>query len=528
MKFLWLFSVLLVLATGSSTAHALDAEKLFMPGKLILGHMEYESDCKHCHVRLRDTTQNQLCMDCHEEIGDDVSTKKGFHGRNRLVLSSECKACHADHKGRDAQIIWLDRDGFDHRETDFSLRGRHRGVKCGECHSEDEKYRDAESKCIACHKDDDVHKTQLGKDCGKCHNPNGWSSEQFDHDKTEFPLRNSHTKVACDLCHVEKSFKKTPTECVQCHALKDVHRKRFGRQCEDCHSEKKWSETRFKHNRDTKFRLLGKHRSVSCHACHAPTRETSLKNKRKPRSCYECHRLDDVHKGGNGRKCASCHGEESWLESKFDHDRKTDFPLRGAHRDAGCQACHEEGSDPDKTDSDCYSCHKNKDAHFGQEGKQCDKCHNESTWWLKDVRFDHELSEFPLIGQHAVAGCESCHLTSAFKDAGSNCIDCHRSDDAHELTLGRACQRCHNPNDWLIWDFDHDETDFRLSGAHEELHCDRCHFRPFETGGSRPSLCIDCHYQDDIHRGNFDNDCGKCHNLRDFSAIDMQSIGQPD
>ena len=69
---------LLLLLIQSDTIYALDIEGLFMPGDVIEGHMEYEAECKQCHVRLRDTTQKQLCMDCHKPIGLDVQKKKGF------------------------------------------------------------------------------------------------------------------------------------------------------------------------------------------------------------------------------------------------------------------------------------------------------------------------------------------------------------------------------------------------------------------------------------------------------------------
>ena len=63
---------LLLMLIHADTIDALGFEGLFMPGDLIAGHAEYESECKQCHVRLRDTTQKQLCMDCHEAIGQDV------------------------------------------------------------------------------------------------------------------------------------------------------------------------------------------------------------------------------------------------------------------------------------------------------------------------------------------------------------------------------------------------------------------------------------------------------------------------
>lgn len=526
MKFVLTF-LLLTSSLLSSASFALEIEKLFMPGEVISGHKKYEEDCKQCHERGRDITQKELCLDCHKEVRQDVQDKTGYHGLNDKAFTTDCRVCHTDHKGKDAQIVWLDDDRFNHKQTDYALVGKHRQTECSACHKKGKKYREAPSACIDCHKDDDIHKEKLGDKCESCHNPKAWSSEQFDHDKTDFKLKHGHRKVACDLCHVENSYKDTPKKCISCHAIKDVHKNRFGDQCESCHNEKKWSDSLFKHDRDTRYKLKGTHKSVTCHSCHSKKiiRKSLWKNKAsKVRNCYSCHKLDDVHKSKNGEKCQDCHNENSWLESSFDHDNKTDFALRGAHKKASCQACHQNDIEGEKKDMACYSCHKHEDVHKGQEGKVCDECHNDSSWWLENVRYDHDLTEFPLIGQHAVIGCESCHLSSAFKDAKSGCNDCHQKDDVHKQALGTECQECHNSNDWLIWRFDHDKTDFKIEGAHKEIHCHSCHFKPLDANRKKNNHCVDCHNRDDIHDGNFGPDCDKCHTQDDFKAIDIRSM----
>lgn len=526
MKFALPF-VLTLLTLLTTSSHALDIEKLFMPGDLIWGHQKYQKDCKQCHSRGRDITQNQLCRDCHEDIDEDVKSKEGFHGKNRQVTTTDCRECHADHKGIDANIVWLDKDQFNHEHTDYPLKGKHKQTECKSCHKKDKKYREAQHKCVSCHKEDDVHKEKLGDKCESCHNPKSWSSEQFDHDKTDFKLKHAHQDVACDLCHVENRYKDTPDKCVSCHAIKDVHQNRFGQKCEDCHSEKKWDESIFDHQKDTKFKIRGKHKTVNCNRCHGSkyAQKRQSKNKKVNRSCYSCHRLDDVHKGKNKKKCAQCHNEESWLDSSFDHDRKTKFPLKGAHKKTSCQSCHQSDQKGKKKDRACYSCHKHEDVHKQQQGKQCDDCHNDISWWMENVRFDHELSDFPLIGQHAVVSCEACHPTSAFKDVKKACISCHREDDVHKEAVGTECEQCHNPNDWLIWIFDHDEqTDFKIEGAHQDVHCHRCHFKPLDKENTKRSRCIDCHNGDDVHNGNFGPDCGQCHSQKDFKSFDIRSM----
>ena len=209
---IWLPFFTVILCLISNSGSALDIEKLFMPGALISGHQKFEKDCKQCHSRGRETTQIKLCLDCHEKIAGDVSNKEGFHGNSRQVINTECRECHTDHKGKDANIVWLDKDRFDHESTDYPLQGKHAQAECKSCHKPEKKYRDAPGKCISCHKEDDAHEEKLGKKCENCHNPKSWSNEQFDHDKTDFKLNYAHKKVACDLCHVENKYKDTPTK----------------------------------------------------------------------------------------------------------------------------------------------------------------------------------------------------------------------------------------------------------------------------------------------------------------------------
>ena len=521
------FVVALLLGINASfTVNALEIEKFFMPGDVIEGHADLETECTNCHVRLRDTTQEKLCLDCHDLVREDIERKRGYHGKNSKASSLNCKTCHSEHKGREAQVVWLDQDTFDHRQTDFLLRGKHVLAECSACHLPDKKHREAEQACYACHAEDDAHDGQLGKKCADCHQETGWGKSEFDHDKTEFKLRASHRKVNCDACHIQSKFEGTPKTCVGCHKIRDVHDNRFGSKCETCHTEKKWRETSFDHDRDTKFRLHGLHRNQSCNACHSVAYQARKKDRNRVRSCYACHREDDPHRGTNGKKCQDCHGSEGWHLTEFDHNRKTRFPLRGGHADIACEACHLPGNETRPISTDCVACHRSNDTHRGDLGKNCGQCHNETAWRHR-VRFDHDLSSFPLIGQHAVLGCEACHASSQFSQASSACNDCHREDDPHERAFGDTCSDCHNPNAWLIWQLDHDDTRFRLKGVHQELHCHSCHNRPLEQQRRKRWQCVDCHWRDDIHEGNFGGRCDKCHDQESFRNPDIRSQAEP-
>jgi hypothetical protein len=145
--------------------------------------------------------------------------------------------------------------------------------------------------------------------------------------------------------------------------------------------------------------------------------------------------------------------------------------------------------------------------------------------WRNGVVFDHDLSRFPLLGMHAAAPCEACHTSTTFQDAETKCLSCHEGDDAHERKLGNDCARCHNPNSWSRWHFDHGtETKFPLLGAHEGLNCLGCHTRETRGRVRQPSDCASCHSFDDVHDGGFGRDCGRCHSDVRWGDVSLDAL----
>ena len=508
------------LATFTATAaSAADLETLVMPGPLIAGHAEIESDCTSCHKPFEPKAENALCIVCHEDVGNDLAQKRGFHGLSPGA-NGPCRTCHTDHEGRDADIVGLDASLFAHDATDYPLRGAHRAIACGSCHPSTQKHRDAPVDCVGCHEKNDPHRGGLGTDCGDCHSEITWAKAEFDHGTTPFALEGAHADTACSTCHADERWKETPSDCVSCHKVDDVHVGRFGSDCQSCHGVAEWKTVSFDHDRDTEFALTGKHRSASCTSCHPG----QLFDRPTPKDCLSCHGNDDVHRGGNGPKCGQCHDTRAWVKVTFEHDRDTDFPLSGSHASASCESCHADDPYQNPTPSDCISCHRADDAHANQLGGACGACHGEKTW-QQDVRFDHELSRFPLLGLHATAACESCHESARFGDAKTACLACHRPDDAHDRKLGTACQTCHNPNAWGIWKFDHaTQTDFALHGAHEGVDCTSCHQKPavHPIGQAVESDCRSCHASKDVHRGSFGPRCESCHNASDWEQVSIE------
>jgi hypothetical protein len=497
---------------AASVAAAQNLESVLRPGELIRGHAKWDDDCGQCHVRFDRAAQNERCMDCHKPIGADMRARTGMHGR---LKPQSCRACHTDHKGRDARIAEFDTRRFDHAATDYALRGKHAETECARCHAAGRKYSQAPLECNACHRKDDTHKGSLGARCADCHGETDWKRTTFDHDKTRFPLLGKHVDAPCADCHKDNRWKDTPRACVSCHRKDDDaakgHRGRYGERCDSCHDAKAWKPSTFVHDRDTRWVLRGKHRGAACADCHVG----ALYRDKTGSACIDCHRRDDRHEGALGRECQACHGERDWKETqRFDHDRSS-FALLGKHRDARCEACHDKGRYK-LDDTSCAACHRKDDLHKPSLGERCESCHSERDW-RETSRFDHRRSRFSLLGRHADTRCADCHVGPTrpvdYRAAATDCNACHRKDDKHETNLGPRCADCHDERAWKpAPKFDHQRTRFALRNAHalRDVRCQDCH-ADIRRWRDTPRDCLSCHRKDDRHEGQLGADCAACH-----------------
>jgi len=531
-------SLLLFLACLAGIASAAPFEKALMPGEVIHGHAKYELDCNKCHLRFDKAAQPRLCNDCHKDVAADVSSKAGMHGR---LEDNVCRNCHTEHKGRNAKIAAIDKGKFDHRRTDFQLKGAHAEsrVKCASCHAAKAKYRDAPKLCNDCHKKDDQkngHKGKLGTKCESCHNETNWKEAKFDHEKTKFPLLGGkHAEVKCKECHADKTYQQTPLTCNGCHKKDDQekgHKGRYGAKCESCHNDKGWKELIFNHDLDTHYALKGKHRQAKCNTCHLPEKGALYQQQKLPSKCVACHKKDDQdkgHRGGLGEKCETCHNENSWKKSSFDHD-DTHFVLRDKHKDAKCDTCHKGGvSGPNaklKVDKECVACHRKEDddkGHKGRYGAKCETCHTAKDW--KSSFFNHDReTKYALKGKHIQTKCDACHTPEkgpvySKTKLASQCIACHRKDDKHKNQLGNKCESCHNEKRWQDAPYDHNKSRFPLTGSHAKAECKKCHQTP--AFHDAPSKCNACHEKDDKHKGRFGTKCESCHYTGTWKSWDF-------
>lgn len=335
-------------------------------------------------------------------------------------------------------------------------------------------------------------------------------------------LVQSHADIEaqCDACHSATDTIAQSTLCMDCH--EEVARDRtdntgfHGRfdaasrnECVNCHTDHEGrdhdivglSSGLFDHS-NSDFPLSGGHLNAACVDCHAEG-ERYLE---APNACVDCHQADDVHAGGLGTECQSCHVADSFAKIDFDH-KQLGFSLNGKHGDVACLDCHR-GNNFESAPRTCNGCHAVDDVHQGGKGTQCAQCHNEQSW--SGINFDH-FSEtgFALAGGHNGLVCEACHTRSDYKDAQFECTSCHLSDDHHQGQFGMQCQDCHDVRTWSDTQFDHSATAFSLTGSHVELQCSSCHNQvdQVELG----SDCGSCHAADDVHGGQLGVDCQGCH-----------------
>jgi hypothetical protein len=508
---------MIVMLLGTLPSTAVDLESLVSPGPLSAIHAGEADQCADCHARFDREAQNPLCLECHEPIEQDQKQRSGFHGRLDPANETPCRACHGEHRGADAPISTLVPESFDHDRTDMPLLGAHTSVACSACHEDGQPRRSAPSGCVDCHRESDPHEGRLGAECAGCHEPRAWSDTRFDHAKTRFPLEGAHDRVACALCHPAERFEQTPMACVDCHRIDDAHRGQLGSKCGECHLPRSWKDPGFDHRRETGFGLDGRHAKVNCQKCHLlPPTEQKLQV-----TCIACHREDDDHAGRMDTRCERCHDPRAWSPSRFDHSRDTQWALHGRHEQLACNLCHLAAIDDatGSTPTRCAECHQSVDVHDGSLDAGCERCHGTRSW-RSSIRFDHELTRFPLLGLHRLATCEECHATHRFGEAEERCVDCHAEIDEHDKRLGGSCETCHNPNAWNRWQFDHErQTRFSLRGRHVELSCVACHREPTEGAIDLTTQCRGCHLNDSRHAGSFGRDCERCHVEESWETI---------
>ena len=455
------------------------------PGDLaeVHAHLEGLSNCTQCHV-LNQKVANEKCLACHDFLNERISLGKGYHASSD-VSGKECIKCHSDHHGRKFQMIRFDTVDFKHDLTGYNLEGAHTKPYCGQCH---------QNRFIT---DPEIRKLKrtflgLGTNCLNCHDDQ--------HDKT--------LSVNCMDCHTYESFKTVPN---------------------------------FNHS-STSFPLVGKHRETDCEKCHPVTlrneKEFQVFNGMDFGKCTDCH--EDIHNNKFGQDCKKCHTEQSFLTvvgmSLFDHS-KTGYLLEGKHLHVACEKCHPSKYTNPVAHNLCMDCHDDyHESQFRRNGNlpDCANCHSvegfqPSIYTLEE----HQAGTFPLEGAHLATPCFSCHKKEdkwQFREIGLSCAECHI--DIHQPYLhskyypDQSCKSCHSLESWTDIGFDHNKTNYSLSGGHLKPSCRACHQNVSQSGenilkfSGISDKCTNCH--DDSHAGQFvlngEVECSNCHDNFNWKA----------
>ena len=321
-------------------------------------------DCAKCHAggNFKKPVEFATCANCHKPDPHSGQFAKRPAG-------GECSFCHTVDGWKPSTFTLKE-----HAATQYPLMGGHAKLKCEQCHvskGKETQFKIKFGQCTDCHSDQ--HAGQFAaapyqNACDRCHTVEGYKPSTFSlvrHKQTRFVLTGGHIAVPCADCHKESAeFKPKPAviyhwkqmECTSCH--EDPHQGQFREHmqqsgpngkpagCETCHSTKSWKDlSRFDHAK-TSFPLLGAHRATACMDCHKPSNlETKLIHvdfKAAPKQCEDCH--EDAHgkqfAKSDVTRCVACHNSNKWRPAQFDHETRTEFPLRGVHQNVSCAGCH--------------------------------------------------------------------------------------------------------------------------------------------------------------------------------------------
>ena len=488
-------------------------------------------DCAACHQGDYNNTPN-TCAGCHTQ--DYTQTVNPSH--TQLGLPTDCESCHTTDPG------WMPAT-FDIHNDYYALNGAHAAVAndCATCHNGD--YNNTPNTCAGCHTEDYNQTTnpnhavaQFPTDCASCHTEDAWEPSTFDHNSF-YPITGAHTAIAndCNACH-NGDYDNTPNTCVGCHLADynqttnpDHEAAQFPIDCESCHTDNAWIPSSFDHN--SFYPITGAHIPIAndCNTCHLGDYTNT------PNTCVGCH-LADYNQTTNPDHeaaqfpvdCESCHTDNAWIPSSFDHS--SFYPFTGAHIPIAndCNACHQ--GNYTNTPNTCAGCHTED---YGQSVNpnhqalgipmECDACHTTDPDWMP-ASFDIHDNYYQLNGAHAIISdqCATCH-NGDYNNTPNTCFGCHATAYNQTTNPNHAaaqfptdCQSCHTENTWIPSTFDHNSF-YPIVGAHVAIanDCNACHNGDFNN---TPNTCFGCHADDYNQTNNpnhasagFPTDCEACH-----------------
>ncbi|MBN2616524.1 MAG: hypothetical protein JXR71_12600 [Bacteroidales bacterium] len=457
--------------------------------------------------------------------------QKNPHGKS---LKFDCVDCHTT-KGWTFSAATAK---FNHDSTGFKLEGEHRFTNCKSCHTT-LVFSYAGSDCVNCHTD--MHSNTVGLDCSRCHDTKSWIVTNITeiHIQNGFPLLGAHNLIACSACHTSSSqleFQPLGVECINCHQQDFLSttnpnhaQSGFSTNCIECHkiNAVDWTSANINHDF---FPLTKGHDLAECTKCHT----NGLSEPLSP-DCYSCHQQDfssttnPAHLSLNfSTTCTDCHTTDpGWKPARFESHDGLYFPIySGVHNGEWdkCTDCH---TQPETyTVFSCIDCHEHNQTdtdkeHSGISGYTytsiaCYACHPTGS---REGAFNHDATGFPLDGAHAQAQCLDCHA-NGYAGTSNACSSCHmdsynQAENHVANNYPLDCSLCHTTTSWAGATFDHNATNFPLTGAHVSTECAACHANGY-TG--TPTTCVSCHltnFNETVNPNHVSlaipNTCDQCH-----------------
>ncbi len=437
----------------------------------------------------------------------------GFHGR---LKPQPCRACHTDHRGREAKIAPLDERAFDHTQTDFALRGAHAApeLECRSCHATGKKLREAPGRCIDCHAK--TRRAQGAPGQGVRRLPRRGELEGDSLRPRQDALSLARRARAAQVRELPpgralQGRRRAPAPPATARTTRTKARwarraatvtpsvigsrrasimarraSRFA--ARTCRSSARaatrttvfarppapaspatarTTRTRARWARPAATATpsaTGSRRASTtarrASRCAARTRRSSARAatratalKETPSTCVACHRKDDRHKGALGESCGNCHTERNWKESKFDH-AKTAFPLLRQPRP------REVRSLPPRPR---VQAHAQGLLRLPQEGRHAPGPAGHEVRELPRRRHLEEGALRPRArrASRCSAGTSWSRAARAMRPRATRTRRAIASpvttrDDVHKRRLGPRCETCHNARSWKSWDFNHD------------------------------------------------------------------------
>ncbi|MCF6278614.1 MAG: cytochrome c3 family protein, partial [Anaerolineales bacterium] len=202
-----------------------------------------------------------------------------------------------------------------------------------------------------------------------------------------------------------------------------------------------------------------------------------------------------------------------------------------SHSEIGkdCAACHAAPWSRDTMSDRCQTCHTGIKLDAANDTTlhgtllqktpelQCRDCHPDHRGpdapltEMALETFPHDVVGFSLASHQIKPDsipftCGDCHTETISTFSQTTCTECHQQinaafTQAHELAFGNDCLACHDGLESYGADFDHNQTNFALTGKHIETVCSKCHLdaRSIQDFAQASPACAACHLTDDAH-----------------------------